>query len=434
MHRTTAVVLALCALGLLNGNVYAQLEISWGGGDGSWSDENWTDGAGLDYIENFTGTIDGSNGSGGPNGEDIITIGSGVVEYPADDLQSDFRMKQGSQLIITGGATWVQAQDDSWSENRWTEMDLSKLTLDNGTFSRTGAVSLEGGGALIFGSWRGDDNQDTWLPYQETSIEIINGGRLENEGSLWLGSPDDVLPDSIFTMTINGGTVDLTGGDFPPAADETAGWEGDLFFFQSINEPTFSVNFTGPGSITVDETGIVVYDVDLADGEQVTYEELWDLGILQANGLSGQDGEAFANYFAVTGNSGQDDYTLSWKEGLVPQLQPGDANQDLTFDQFDIIKALQAAKYLTGQSATWGEGDWDGAPGGSVGDPPAGNGFFDQLDIIKALASGVYNTGPYGASSPGGGQTLMSVPEPSAIVLLGLGVVGGLLSRRRRRW
>ena len=138
MHRRIGVVLAICAMFVLTSNVEAQMEVSWGGGDGLWTDENWTDGTSVDFIDAFVGQLDGSNGAGGPNGEDIITIGSGTVNYPANDLGSDFRMKQGSQLIITGGATWVQSQDDSWSENRWTEMDLSQLTLDNGTFRREG--------------------------------------------------------------------------------------------------------------------------------------------------------------------------------------------------------------------------------------------------------------------------------------------------------
>jgi hypothetical protein len=92
-----------------------------------------------------------------------------------------------------------------------------------------------------------------------------------------------------------------------------------------------------------------------------------------------------------------------------PLLQAGDADQDLDFDQLDLVKVQVAAKYLSGTAATWGEGDWDGAPGGSQGSPPAGNGMFDQLDIIAALANGFYLTGPYAAIAPGGaaddGQT-----------------------------
>jgi hypothetical protein len=80
-----------------------------------------------------------------------------------------------------------------------------------------------------------------------------------------------------------------------------------------------------------------------------------------------------------------------------PILQAGDANQDLVFDQRDVIRVSQAAKYLSASSATWGEGDWNGAPGGSPGNAPLGDGRFDQRDIVAALAPGFYLTGPYGA-------------------------------------
>ena len=50
--------------------------------------------------------------------------------------------------------------------------------------------------------------------------------------------------------------------------------------------------------------------------------------------------------------------------GGTSELEAGDADQDLDFDQLDLVRVQVAAKYLTGQAATWGEGDWDGAPGG----------------------------------------------------------------------
>ena len=90
--------------------------------------------------------------------------------------------------------------------------------------------------------------------------------------------------------------------------------------------------------------------------------------------------------------------------GETPRLEAGDADQDLDFDQLDLVQVQIAAKYLTNTAATWGEGDWDRAPGGEQGSPPAGNGFFDQLDIIAALASGNYLTGPYAAIKDGGAQ------------------------------
>jgi hypothetical protein len=95
---------------------------------------------------------------------------------------------------------------------------------------------------------------------------------------------------------------------------------------------------------------------------------------------------------------------------VAPRLQPGDADMDLDFDQLDLVRVQVAAKYLTGLAATWGEGDWNGGPGGQQGSPPAGDGVFNQLDIIAALGAGVYLRGPYAAVAPspsiqGDGQT-----------------------------
>ena len=123
-----------------------------------------------------------------------------------------------------------------------------------------------------------------------------------------------------------------------------------------------------------------------------------------------------------------------------------------------------AAKYLTDEPATWGEGDWDGGPGGSFGDPPPGNGRFDQLDLVAALTAGQYLAGPYAAIGPhgvqGDGQTSIGynaqtghvwvdapagkeltsvhvdriyVPEPSAFVLAMIGALVVATVRKRSR-
>jgi hypothetical protein len=102
----------------------------------------------------------------------------------------------------------------------------------------------------------------------------------------------------------------------------------------------------------------------------------------------------------------------------APQvLEAGDANMDYEFNQLDLVQVQIAAKYLTGQAATWGEGDWNGAPGGSPGNPPQGDGLFRQNDIIAALSAGKYLTGPYAAILPNGqegdGQTSI-IYDPSS--------------------
>jgi hypothetical protein len=96
------------------------------------------------------------------------------------------------------------------------------------------------------------------------------------------------------------------------------------------------------------------------------------------------------------------DGAINYALGNVGGLFAGDADMDLDFDQLDLVRVQIAAKYLTGRPATWGEGDWDGAPGGQPGSPPRGNGRFDQLDIVAALGPGHYLMGPYAAVRPRG--------------------------------
>ncbi len=95
-------------------------------------------------------------------------------------------------------------------------------------------------------------------------------------------------------------------------------------------------------------------------------------------------------------------YVFDVTIAAAPPLIAGDANEDLAFDQLDIGRVSQSAKYLTGQPATWGEGDWNGAPGGAPGRPPGGDGVFNQRDIVAALATGLYLAGPYAGVKPGG--------------------------------
>ena len=66
----------------------------------------------------------------------------------------------------------------------------------------------------------------------------------------------------------------------------------------------------------------------------------------------------------------------------------GDANRDVQFNQFHIAQVLLAAKYLTGQPATWAEGDWNG------------DGVFDQMDLIAAMQEGNYVSKLFAADGP----------------------------------
>ena len=92
----------------------------------------------------------------------------------------------------------------------------------------------------------------------------------------------------------------------------------------------------------------------------------------------------------------------------------GDSNFDGEFNSSDFVTVFGAAKYETGQPATWGEGDWNG------------DGEFNSADFVAAFSGAGYEQGP----RDGGLQT---VPEPSSYALL-LSCIGliGLATRRRK--
>jgi hypothetical protein len=413
MYRTTltvACVAAMLVTGVMTGVASAQgLDVVWDGGDGEWIDANWNGGSeALALI----GQDDGSDGSSDINGGTRIIIGSAAtVAYDENGTIGDFRVLQGSDLVIQGGATWTQNTKTTWSENLWTEMDLSNLVLDNGTFSRAGFVPGEGGGALIFGSWKGDDNfgNPSTPPPEVINIPITNGGGIENEGQLWFGSWGSAPEGIIVAMTINDGSLDLTGGDVPGVGDEA---DADLVFtLLDTTAPDFSINFTGPGSITVDKSGIIAPvgttdpgtgDVTWSNLSPITYEELWDLGILQANGLSGPDGETFADSFDVTGSLGADDYMLTAISD--PDYDLGDVNQDGEVNGLDVDPFVD--RVTTGDFQAEADMNGDGAVNG--------------LDVD-----------PFVAAVVGGG--VQAVPEPATLALAGMGLLGLLWFGRKRR-
>ena len=320
--------------------------VTWSGGDGNWDDAEWdtTGGASNQNSQTAFGRTNGSEG-----GHNIVISGAGVdVTYNRD---SDFRLQNNngfSSLTVSSGASLtldtLLAEDGTWT--RWVE----DLTVDGGTFRRvkTGAGVLNGG-AFILGGFAGE-------PGQEINIKVVNGGRIENNGQLWVGSAGNSNDYGLEnTITSNNGTIDLTGGDgggldlfdgeVPGLAPDMLFWYGRDGEGTALGEKHV-INFTGSGSITVDHSGIWIASMEedfSISTVHASYEDLWTRGILQANGLSGLTGDTFSNFFSVSGvfdADGAGPGTLGGENYKLTSLlggQAGDFDGDGDVDGNDFL-------------------------------------------------------------------------------------------------
>ena len=66
----------------------------------------------------------------------------------------------------------------------------------------------------------------------------------------------------------------------------------------------------------------------------------------------------------------------------------GDTNLDGEFNSGDLVQVFVAGKYETGETATWGEGDW------------TGDQLFDSGDMVAAFVAGGYEQGAKPAIVP----------------------------------
>ncbi|MCA9200779.1 MAG: hypothetical protein KDA87_24745 [Planctomycetales bacterium] len=100
-----------------------------------------------------------------------------------------------------------------------------------------------------------------------------------------------------------------------------------------------------------------------------------------------------------------------WVESLK-NTWVGDSNLDGEFNSSDLVAIFTAAKYETGEDASWSEGDWNG------------DGLCDTSDFVSAFGLRGYEQGPRGVAA---------VPEPHAFGLLALGCLGLLRTRRSNK-
>lgn len=400
-------------------NVTEPTPVVWDGGDGEWNDVGgkWNGGQVANDVFARTNGVEIGSGEIGYD----VHINDGTVSYDPNAF-GDFRFRAGGTLNLDGGSLTMNTASDV--DGKWTEFDGDAINISNGTLSRTQSDPSISGGAFILGSWRSYDGQSI-------EVNLTEGGRIENHGQLWFGAWGDNAAGLEVTVTIDDGTIDLTGGnsyDLVGGGEDLGGpGNADLVFINGFanDEPKdekYVINFTGPGSITVDSAGIInPTATSNAEGDPasygdsfetlLTYEDLWEKGILQANGVSGIDGMNFGDFFSITGTSGEDDYMLMSLLGGSIMCDPnsgGDLDGDgaVGFPDFLILSASFGQEVA---DHTSGDIDCDGTVG------------FPDFLVLSANFGTTLNA-----------SAAQSVPEPSTSLLLMISVLCGLTVRRRR--
>jgi hypothetical protein len=361
--------------------------------------------------------------------------GSGLVEQTGGVV----RVEQGDGDLHIGDSLGSQGTYDFIDGEISVGDDILVGHLGTGQFNMSGGVVLRSGWFVL-----GDEDPEQTGGDPATGTFNFSGGEFNQEfGDFEIGD------EGIGVANLTGGVMNIAGvtaiGN-RPLGFGTLNISGPV----ELRTKEFSIGRRGQGILHVSSSGarIVVSEQFTMQAEpdavatwiveigptgtapiEVGFGALLagTLDVELASGFSPNTGQSFALLTAAD-DIVDDGLTLAagdqtdWRIAIAGNmlqvefigsgqgaLQPGDANMDLKFDQLDIIRVQQAAKYLTGQQATWGEGDWNGAPGGAPGNPPPGDGLFNQTDIIGALSAGKYLTGPYAALGPSGrpgdGQT-----------------------------
>ena len=346
------------------------------------------------------------------NGEEInVTSGDSAI---ATGVSADGSVVVGTVDLETdiAGFRW---KDQSIEFFRATDFPSEDPFEPPSTSAGANAVSADGSVVVGREGFRGDTGY---------AVAWINGGRteLENRITCEVVVPElDITecsiqdPDkhtSARSVSADGslivGTVIQTGEPLKSFVWSSTDGVQEIGAFEAKGVSDTGVvvgSAAGTNTATIwtsDQSDRNLQDV-LAD-EFGLASELQDWTLTEATGISA-DGRTIVG--TGTNPSGNQE---AWRVVLDQQLRAGDADRDFDFDQRDLVVVFTAGKYLTGQAATWGEGDWNGAPGGGRLNPPAGDGLFNQHDLVAAQRAETYLTGPYAsvASSPavlGDGQT-----------------------------
>ena len=362
------------------------------------------------------------------------------------------------ELLIVGDHVDMRGWMLEWNEDE---------TVGAGTDTATGVITLSNdlvwsnlrSGSLVTvietvdASGEGSFNTATDTSYDPSAgdwwINVSTQGELANGESALVttvtndGEPGDFsVGNDDWTLTIKDAVGSIVFGPVGEGSPEWAGGGVKNDEGGSLEGPEATAGYTvdqwqaiTPASAFYDDTSSTSFgaaNVDFVTGEFVTTQDLSALrnqvapplgdgdfngdGLLDAAdinelSLAIRDGNTDSKYDINFDDAVDQGDRVDWVEG-IKRTYFGDANFDLVFDDQDFVAVFIAGEYVSGASAGWAEGDWDG------------NGTFDEQDIVSVFVAGDYLKPSRGA--------VAAVPEPVSSLLMILGICGLSLVCRRR--
>ena len=341
-------------------------------------------------------------------------LAQGNVKLRSGDSDQDLDFDQFDLIQVQQAGKYLTGRSATWDEGDWNGGPGGVVGIPptgDGRFDQLDIISALVAGIYFSGAYAPRGRE------LGSSIPIVCCGTAGDGQTSLIYDPDNGrlsvdAPVGSELTTIN---VDSASGIFTGDRVESLGGSFDNDADTNIFKATFGSSFGSTSFGNVAQRGL---------GFQFLLKDLSVIG-------------------SLAGGGGLGEVDLVYLGPLEPFLMPGDANQDLKFDQQDVVQVLTAGKYVTGKFATWSEGDWNGAPGGEPGNPPPGDGLFDEFDIIAALGGNVFGVGQYFAIESGGqrgddqtsiiydansGELLVDAPRGTELTSINIQSAGGVFT------
>ena len=253
-------------------------------------------------------------------GESAVIGNGATVDYNGTTLL-DLNVNGGGSLTVSGGSTLTTGQTN------WSQINNGTFTLNGGTFSRTAVGNLVGSqvagtagspttsvlnvtnGSTISMQAAGASNLILGFTNFTKSTMNLTNSTVNLAGELWLGS--NTTTDSNQTAELNIYNSSIT----------TGGAVGLWIWDYAATGNSMKINFSGPAGSYIHAINSIGSRANAtAANNATTWESLWALGILTAEGQSGLTGASFGTYFVTSGTAIRDTPTIvDYRLTYVPE-------------------------------------------------------------------------------------------------------------------